>query len=355
MSLEKLHDYELARQQVVDELEVRLPADQPGLLYGSVARAFGPFSDIDLITFGKDYVVKGLVQNTRVQEHLFSAGDFYDYVVNSPRGLHSAIDGVIIHEQSGLAGDVIATHQRQRLHVRDEGSADFVALMQAEQDGDTNRPDIRANRSHYALKRSFGGKRSVTRSFLSTLVMHSDVFDLQLPSEKMEALLDKGLIDEGQLDSIFAVNALLIAVYNSQTIPRSEWDSHTKQTAEWCQQVGEWSEDYLSEALEPGYISLLSDASSTSAESQRRALSYAAADTTNQTRSRTVLWRLVANDQVDPDVLFQAWTLCEKQPRVLRELGCAAVQLPQFKTLDIDPASPLLNDPDVQFSTFYKA
>ncbi len=40
----------------------------------------------------------------------------------------------------------------------------------------------------------------------------------------------------------------------------------------------------------------------------------------------------------------------DRQPRQLRELGCCAVQIPQFSTLDIDPASPLLNEVDVQFS-----
>lgn len=61
--------------------------------------------------------------------------------------------------------------------------------------------------------------------------------------------------------------------------------------------------------------------------------------------SRAILWRLVSNPAVAPDVLQEIWNLTEGSQATLRELGCVIVQHARFPELTIEPESDLLNHP----------
>lgn len=355
MILDTVKRYEDEATQITALLSDTLDAEQTALLYGSVSRAFGPFSDIDIITFGPNRQLPARFCNsTPVQEHVFTKADIEDYLVNSPRGQHTLIDGILIHPDSDSYADVVQLHHERSLHLATEGRADFLALMLAEQRGDTARPDIRHNKTHYALKRSFGGKRAYTRSYSMAQMLLDPPITGGAPHERIVRLLDTGMIEEQDIEAIYAMNALLFRAHT--ILPNDkEWQQASSATAEWNEKIANAAKRAIATMLDTDYITQLDGSLSTSAGEQSHSIYYAEQDSTSEIRSRTLLWNLMSNPSVTPEVLHRAWSLAERQPRQLRDLGCCAVQLPQFQELDVDPSSELLNDPDVQFSLHWSA
>ena len=355
MSLDLVRSYQQERDNVLNALEHDLVPNETVVVLGSVARAEGPFGDIDVVNFSESSPLNCLgarVLDLKVQPHLFNPGDdFRNYLHDSPRGAIMAMGNAVVGD-GPLKDQIDQTITEAVSELTGNKRYDLMALLLAEQFGDTQRSDVRDNVTRYALKRTSGSKRTMTRSLLLASLMAEPTINSGQPIDRFTALLEQQLIDEDVITAMFAINCLLVGQQQGRLIAKLDWESHIGITKPWVDEISRLGTSLVSTQASP-IASSIADAESSIPAAQLASLEKVKSKLVGGILSRAILWRLVANPSVAPEVLQEVWDITERSQATLREIGCVIVQHARFDELTIDSTSKLLNHPDVKFSARY--
>lgn len=353
MSLERVQAYQEEQESLLNALAERLRPEQVIIAHGSVVRVLGPYNDVDVVSVrtsnGPPFSDQS-VGGVRVQTEVMCPEELYRHMFSTSRGSMLALDNRILGVQNETVSDMVDARAQT---AKGEGRAQLVAALITEQSISTQRPDIFAGKSRFALKRSLGGKRSVAHSLvIAGLVSAPDTLGAA-PVKRFSTLLDLGLIDEKTIDAIYDVNQLLVSVTDTPDF-RQAWKAASAVTEDWVRRVQVLASDFMRSQPGGDFQNALEQSLSDDPEDQQAAFAYLSQNGTGALAAETIMWRLLSNPSLTRDHLEQLWGMIEKLPGAQLSLGSVAVQHVQFPNISVSEDSPVLLHPDIQFALRYR-
>lgn len=311
---ELLKTYSQEKDRIIRQSKESFNEVDGAFVQGSVARAQGPFNDIDIVVVDEDphhAHLPSSIHSLPVQYESFTSEQLDPHLELTGRGWLSALDAVV------LRGDNVERTIDERRQRMVEERAQLIHYLLAEDATETSSPDVLSNTSFFAMKRRKGSKRSILR----TLVIADALSDNHLspqPKSRMEVLLDNQKITEDVILSIFAIQSLLRQFRTPASIS-SEWDYHLRTTKSWVAKI------------------------------QEEGLDTATFDACHPLANVTTLLVLAQNPSSTTDELWSAWERCEKSPH--KDSLTVARRLVQHENFPLDSLSDsqLRSHPDITY------